>query len=210
MQKQYKTNKIRILYLGRSLKKKTKIYYRSLAAQTPSVHYVQIWGERQKMELRIIKLSLPVKLHRKRVRGTSESRPQNTARTQWIERHSLLTQKRYHYLQDHLIWRQAYQLQLKTLQTPSLSERNDSLLQQAVLQRKLGVILSDNGPRNNTELKQTFQYRSFVPHYVTIVSGIFIWIPSKPKTIKWPNIPTKNLTNWIKILTKSTYFAGFF
>jgi hypothetical protein len=82
-----------------------------------------------------------------------------------------------HYLKDYLIWRQAYRLQLRTLQTPSLPERNDSLLQQAMLQRRLNVMLSDKGPRNNTELKHIFQHRSFVPHYVTIVTDILIWFP---------------------------------
>ena len=87
---------------------------------------------------------------------------------------TLLTKKRYHYLQDYLNGRQAYRLQLLTLQTPSLTERKNSLLQQAVLQCRLGVILSDNGRRNNAELKHIFQYRSFVHHYVTIVTDIHL------------------------------------
>jgi hypothetical protein len=155
------------------------------------------------MQLRITKLSLPVKLCRKCICGNH--RTQNTARKQRIYRLSLLTHKRYHYLQDYLIWRKAYRLQLQTLETPSLIERNESLLH-AVLRCRVGVILSNNGPRNNTELRHIFQYRLFVPHYVTIVTDIFIWFPSKRTTIQWPDIPTKTmpcLTNYIKILTKS-------
>jgi hypothetical protein len=63
---------------------KNKMCYWSLAAKIPSTDYVQRRGATQKMQLRIAKLSLPIKLHRKCTCGTPESRPQNTARKQRI------------------------------------------------------------------------------------------------------------------------------
>jgi len=65
-----------------------KNYYWSLATKIPSTDYVQRWGATQKMQLRVTKLSLPVKLYRKCVCGNNESSPQNTAQKQWIWRHS--------------------------------------------------------------------------------------------------------------------------
>jgi hypothetical protein len=70
---------LKILYLRTFMKKN---YYWSLAAKTPSTDYVQRWGVTQKIQLSIIKLSIPVKLYRKCAYATSESHPQNTARMQ--------------------------------------------------------------------------------------------------------------------------------
>jgi hypothetical protein len=56
------------------------MHYWSLATKVPSTDYVQRRAATQKMQLRITKLSLPVKLYRKCACGTPESRPQNTAR----------------------------------------------------------------------------------------------------------------------------------